>query len=72
MISTINNKQYYMQSTDNLDKAISVLNFVEAGDTQLKKRSDVLNVVWLLQDLLNHAKCSLESIQVENIGESSH
>ncbi len=55
-------KQLLIETADNVDKALSIINLADSCDTASYKPHDVMNVIWVLQDLLVNAKQALDGV----------
>ncbi|GJM07631.1 MAG: hypothetical protein DHS20C10_13650 [marine bacterium B5-7] len=55
-------KQMFVETADNVDKALSVINMIERNDSGDYQPHDVMNVIWVLQDLLVNAKQALDGV----------
>ncbi|GJM07606.1 MAG: hypothetical protein DHS20C10_13400 [marine bacterium B5-7] len=55
-------KKMLVATADNLEKALSIINLADSCDTASYKPHDMMNIIWVLQDLLVNAKQALDGV----------
>ena len=58
-----NNREAYAQAVERLDKAITILQLIENNELMVDSPSNLINSLWVLQDLMMHTKAALECVK---------